>query len=551
MGNVHPLDVLQGYRLGNRQATTELQRPDTPGIHINFKVLDLIAAVEAKPGQAIILTGTAGDGKTYLAYKLLDALGVDRDQVLAAQAFGGYDHDGIFIDLDLSAGVLSVDRIARLQAALSTPRRLALICANEGKLAELEERLCSQSSAAISGNVLRVNLSRRALVHPDAWHNLLRGALDGPVWQTLFEDNTALTWNRAWLGQRDIADRLCRYLMLPYLLGEPITVREMLSFLAYALGGGLDSSKAAALQERDRIRYLLFNTVFGEPDGYEHGGRAAPTEKLLWWMFRFDPAAQASPEIDLRLLVDLASLNPPTELLTIWREDLVVQTREQNDVAYRRRLARFMRYARRWYALASDDGMAAYFPFRHFASFVTALSAPAGALEEQVMSLIRGLNLLLSGGQVGEDFQLKLFYLPADSSRNFGAIYSNGAGTEILQSDLHLESDLTLDQTDAAGDCYLERMPRRLYLCYAPQPSIRLPISLFLYEVLVSAASPEGGFPATLWARERDAVVRFMSVLNRVVRPRSPVTQYVVQIDDVHRLQFTHKKRPRQIDVST
>jgi hypothetical protein len=452
MGDVHPLDVLQGYRLGSRQATTELQRPDTPGIHINFKVLDLIAAVETKPGQAIILTGTAGDGKTYLAYKLVDALGVDRDQVLAAQALGGYNHHGIFIDLDLSAGVLSVERVARLQTAMGTPGRLTLICANEGKLAELEEGLCSQFGAGIPGNVLRVNLSRRALVHPDAWHNLLRGTLDGPVWQTLLEDSAALTWNRAWLGQRGITDRLRRYLMLPYLLGEPISVREMLSLIAYALGGGLDSSKAAALQERDRIRYLLFNTVFGEPDGYEHGGRAAPTEKLLWWMFRFDSAAQASPEIDLRLLVDLASLNPPTELLTIWREDLVVQEREQNDVAYRRRLARFMRYARRWYALASDDGMAAYFPFRHFDSFVTALSAPAAALEEQVMSLIKGLNLLLSGGQVGEDFQLKLFYLPAESSRNFGAIYSNGAGTEILQSDLRLESDLTLDQTDAAGD---------------------------------------------------------------------------------------------------
>jgi hypothetical protein len=57
--------------------------------------------------------------------------------------------------------------------------------------------------------------------------------------------------------------------------------------------------------------------------------------------------------------------------------------------------------------------------------------------------------------------------------------------------------------------------------------------------------------PATLWARERDAVVRFMNALNRVVRPHSPVTQFVIQIDDVHRLQFTHKMRSKQIDVST
>jgi hypothetical protein len=128
MGNVHPLDILQGYRLGSRQATTELQRPDIPSIHINFKVLDLIATVQAKPGQAIILTGTAGDGKTYLAYKLIDALGLDRDQVVAAQALGGYNRDGIFTDLDLSADVLSVERVACLQTAMGTPGRLTLIC---------------------------------------------------------------------------------------------------------------------------------------------------------------------------------------------------------------------------------------------------------------------------------------------------------------------------------------------------------------------------------------------------------------------------------------
>jgi hypothetical protein len=38
----HPLDILQGYRLGSRQATVELQKPGVPGIHIPFPALDLI-----------------------------------------------------------------------------------------------------------------------------------------------------------------------------------------------------------------------------------------------------------------------------------------------------------------------------------------------------------------------------------------------------------------------------------------------------------------------------------------------------------------------------
>jgi hypothetical protein len=36
MPTIHPLDLLQGYHLGNRQATVELQRTDILGIHIEF-----------------------------------------------------------------------------------------------------------------------------------------------------------------------------------------------------------------------------------------------------------------------------------------------------------------------------------------------------------------------------------------------------------------------------------------------------------------------------------------------------------------------------------
>ncbi len=72
--------------------------------------------------------------------------------------------------------------------------------------------------------------------------------------------------------------------------------------MSYALGGGMIAERAAALRPADRLRLLLFNTAFSEPEGFEHGGRAVPSEKLPWWMFRFDPAAQASPEVDLEQL---------------------------------------------------------------------------------------------------------------------------------------------------------------------------------------------------------------------------------------------------------
>ena len=46
MTQIHPLDILQGYRLGSRQATVELQNPNAPAIHVDFEVLRLVEDVK-------------------------------------------------------------------------------------------------------------------------------------------------------------------------------------------------------------------------------------------------------------------------------------------------------------------------------------------------------------------------------------------------------------------------------------------------------------------------------------------------------------------------
>src|SRR4051812_16913145 len=124
MTATNPLQTLLGYRLGSSMATTELQSSTSPAIHIDFKVLKLGDEARNQRGAAIILTGTAGDGKTYLAYRIIDALGVDRGEVLSAQHSNEYSGEAIFIDLDLSAGGLDQVRVDRLYQALASPGRL-------------------------------------------------------------------------------------------------------------------------------------------------------------------------------------------------------------------------------------------------------------------------------------------------------------------------------------------------------------------------------------------------------------------------------------------
>lgn len=549
---MNSLEILQGYRLGGHRATVELQKAGAPGIHIDFDVLKLVGDVEAGEVRAAILTGTAGDGKTYLAYRVIDALGLDRATVAAAQSAGGYDQDGVYIDLDLSAGPLTVERVQRLHQVLTTPDRLTLICANEGKLSELEERFRGVGLDTPE-TPLRVNLSHRALVSPRGWEKVLRGALDAAFWdEPRLSETHVLARNRACLQEPLVAENVRRYLLLPYLLGEPITIREGLSFLAYALTGELTMGQAEEVSG-DSIRllpYLLFNTLFSEPSGYVHGGRAVPAEKLLWWLFRFDPGATANPQTDLQLLTRLDQLEvvPPDELLDYWRSETVVRPEERSDTKYRQRVATFMKYARRWYALSSEIGHGAYFPFRYFDGYVSDLLTLSEDLDDEIPTLIKGLNLLLSGGQVENPYKLNLYYAGGLGIAQRAVIYSD---TQVSCEHFQLVSDLMLQHE--AGDAYLERHPRRLYLCYPsghdPDEQIRLPISLLLYEVLMGAASPEGGFPATLWAKERHTVGRFLGALNQRVDKPS-VALFTVSVDANNVLNLAHDPKKRRINVS-
>ena len=78
-------------------------------------------------------------------------------------------------------------------------------------------------------------------------------------------------------------------------------------------------------------------------------------------------------------------------------------------------------------------------------------------------------------------------------------------------------TDLELSQeADGPADAYLERFPRRLYLVYDPQPEVRLPISLLLYEYCRARPARERSL-ATLWRKERDTVTRFMGALGQAV----------------------------------
>ena len=86
-----------------------------------------------------------------------------------------------------------------------------------------------------------------------------------------------------------------------------------------------------------------------------------------WWLFRFDPGAQASPGTDLRPLMDLDRLGTGHRrqviLLAMRQNDLVVRESEKSDTLLSGAPALSARLRPVACALASEEeGFAAYFP---------------------------------------------------------------------------------------------------------------------------------------------------------------------------------------------
>ena len=66
-----------------------------------------------------------------------------------------------------------------MRSALSAPQRLSLICANEGKLAELEHML-AQDGQTLPGTVLRINLVAVPSSSRPAWDKTIEGLQTAP-----------------------------------------------------------------------------------------------------------------------------------------------------------------------------------------------------------------------------------------------------------------------------------------------------------------------------------------------------------------------------------
>ena len=244
------------------------------------------ACFQRERPPSIILTGNAGDGKTYLCRQIIESFTGQPVVDWGDHTDWPIERDGLTLRVvkDLSemgreAGA-AVLRDLAVELARERPESVFLIAANEGRLrdllgydglSDLRQRVEAQlvygpdvdDPALIVLNLNRVTTSSYVLP-------TLRWLTDDAHWGDC-DGCPAMTacpihFNRNRLADAAIADRIrLLYQILEY-LDIHVTIRDMLIHLAYTLTGGLTCEEVIARSRRlgwDAHQHVYYENVWG------------------------------------------------------------------------------------------------------------------------------------------------------------------------------------------------------------------------------------------------------------------------------------------------
>jgi len=235
---------------------------------------------------SIILTGNAGDGKTYLCRQIIESFTGQPVADWGDHTDWPIKHDKLTLRVvkDLSemgseAGV-SVLRDLAIELAKEQPATVFLIAANEGRLrdllgreglSDLRQRVEAQLARGpdLDGSVLiMLNLNRvttSSYVLP-----ALRWLTDNAHWRDCAGCPTLTAcpthFNRDRLADSAIADRLWLLYQILEHLDIHVTIRDMLIHLAYTITSGLTCEEIAADARRlgwDAHQHVYYENVWG------------------------------------------------------------------------------------------------------------------------------------------------------------------------------------------------------------------------------------------------------------------------------------------------
>lgn len=288
------VDFVRNLYRGRSGYADKLQGDLLRSIHIETKLDDaVISAIQS--GNDVVLTGSPGDGKTHLIRVLsekMDALSVSPV-------------------IELDASCLSDDELYQKWHAAREEQRPFVLAINAAVLFSLAEHYdfapirdaWKQMANAVvfdgaampsTENVVVFDLSRREILHKD----IVVKAIE-KVTSDAFYAECATCPNVASCPAQDcrkylcyplFQERLCVLLSRVSLMGEHISLRELLSFLSYLIFAGMSCSQRIRTAGNDQ--YNIVSLIFerGQGQAFEYIRRS------------FDPTSITHPTWDELLL---------------------------------------------------------------------------------------------------------------------------------------------------------------------------------------------------------------------------------------------------------
>ncbi|GIV64521.1 hypothetical protein A6A03_17705 [Chloroflexus islandicus] len=470
---------------------------------------------------SVILTGNAGDGKTYLCRQIVNVLQgkePERWENLIDQPIE-YNTMRFFIVKDLSE--LSEEKgkeiLLRLSQTLQTPdqRDRYLIAANEGRLRallstivghkELKEAIQTQldQGPAYHQSLIVLNLNRVATSTfvPAA----LAWMTDQRNWQACNECPIQLKcpirFNMTRLTAQPVQQRIKMLYEVLERSNEHVTIRDMLIHLAYTISGGFDCTQAQQqVQERADMSYLAYyENIFGRDDdaGFR---RKSHVTRLL---HRFNIGSQSIFAIDEFIINGGETIEEQQHHQAIFGEtvDLHFKAFHQARRAYTEGIEsergqdvlRWLPHCRRklFFERNHPDDQQ-LLPFRYFSIYQRLLDQPQGKHEDIVSQLIGGLNRAFSRLYLTQTGQLRAnerLYITTQY------VHSVNQPHPIVLLTLPIENIRLIVNT--TSDQHLDLPARSLYLHIAPPPTqrhaepVEWPLNILLFEHLMRIA--DGG----------------------------------------------------------
>jgi hypothetical protein len=519
----------------------ELSKDKLEGI--SLKVDGLIDDVLSEKINTVILTGNAGDGKTFicsLLYRRLTGNQFHNKIKLKEKTSRGWMLNMVKDASEVPAGELEtflLEMEKNLTKEKGKNRNIFILAGNEGKLSEVFyrfdlpqlQRLLDKSLRSIyedENESLKeqanewpdaavLNFNWRDLTEENAFKSIIKAFVrDTMKWESVCNKCTnsrdcPIYLNARLLRDEYIIERIrTLFRFFRYIEGH-FTLRELLSAISYILTAGLNCEQIKVkIGKRQQLNYMFYNNIFSRHD-FEVQEPLILMDRILRGLQPLDVAAAPLAKVNTGIIPgikELHKLPPPADSEESWRYwDLTFfkEKASKGDSfkrslldAFKRRIYFCIDKFWKWdfFELSLSEKLKIlnidhyrFLPFSGYKEFDDFLSTEIISGSEEYKNLkktiIKGLNLLANRNDSAPDFWLKVYKPSVGHQSLIPELFGDAVET--------VEIDLTTKNPDYLPN-YIEFANREFYFSARVEKDdtspIRLPITIELYEGLRAAA---------------------------------------------------------------